>query len=70
MAVVSARTGTSAASSTSSTATGDSRSLARALTRPAFRLAPVMLVTIGPAVPRAAARRAVVVVFPLVPDTR
>ena len=50
MAVVSASTCTSAASSTSSTATGDSRSLARALTSPVFRLAPVVLWTIGPAV--------------------
>src|SRR5581483_7110843 len=48
----------------------DSRSRARALTSPGFRLAPVMLVTTGPAVPRAAASSAVVVVFPLVPDTR
>ena len=70
MAVVSASTCTSAASSTSSTATGESRSLASALTSPVFRLAPVVLWTIGPAVASAAARSAVVVVFPLVPDTR
>ena len=40
------------------------------MTRPLSRLAPVELVVTGPRVPRAAASILVVVVFPLVPETR